>query len=119
MNTVDRIKDLCKKKGIPIYRLEKECGFSNGYIGGLRKGTVPNDRLLIIAEHLGVSASFLSTGEENEMGYYYDKETAETAQAIFDNKDLRLLFDAAKDATAVDLQTVTTMLLALKAKDKE
>ena len=116
MNTVDRIKDLCKRKNIPLYKLERECGFSNGYIGGLRKGTVPNDRLLIIAEYLGVSASFLSTGEENEMGYYFDKETAEMAQEIFENKDLRLLFDAAKDASPEDLKTVQTMLLALKAK---
>lgn len=66
MNTVERIKALCKERKIAISRLEKECGFANGYIGGLRKGTLPDDRLRIVAEYLGVSPTFLSTGEEEQ-----------------------------------------------------
>lgn len=37
MNTVDRIKAICKERKIPISRLEKACGFANGYIGQLKK----------------------------------------------------------------------------------
>ena len=37
MNTVDRVKSLCKERGVPISRLEKACGFANGYIGQLKK----------------------------------------------------------------------------------
>lgn len=66
MNTVERIKALCKERRMAISRLEKECGFANGYISGLRKGTLPDDRLRIVAEYLGVSPSFLSTGEEEQ-----------------------------------------------------
>ena len=65
MNTVERIKALCKERKIAISRLEKECGFANGYISGLRKGTLPDDRLRIVAEYLNVTPTFLSTGEEN------------------------------------------------------
>lgn len=118
-NAVERIKELCVKKGMPLYKLEKECGFSNGYIGQLRKGTMPYERLQTVADVLGVSATYLSSGEDKEMGYYFDKETAETAQAIFENEELRLLFDAAKDASPEDLKTVHTMLLALKSKERE
>ncbi len=55
--------------------------------------------------------------EENE--YYLDPETAKKAQEIFENKQLSLLFDAARDAEPEDLETVHTMLMALKNKEKQ
>lgn len=45
-------------------------------------------------------------------------ETAEMAQALFENKNLRVLFDAAKDATPEDLKTTYDMLMALKKKKR-
>ena len=64
MNTVDRIKAICKDRKIPIARLEKDCGFANAYISGLKKGTVPADRLKTIAEYPGVSMETLMGIEE-------------------------------------------------------
>lgn len=49
--------------------------------------------------------------------YYTDSAAQQIAQEIFDNKELRLLFDAAKDASPEDLLTVHTMLTALKKKE--
>lgn len=66
MNTVERIKKLCKDNKIAISKLEKDLGFGNGYIGQLRKGVVPNDRLKMIADYFNVSMNFLATGEEYE-----------------------------------------------------
>lgn len=57
-------------------------------------------------------------GKDNEDGYYLNAKTKAVAQAIYENKELSLLFDAAKDAKPEDLQTVHTMLLALKKKEK-
>ena len=37
MNSVERVKDICKNRKIPISKLEKELGFSNGYIGQLKE----------------------------------------------------------------------------------
>ena len=56
--------------------------------------------------------------ESQEESYYTNPETAKIAQEIYENKDLSLLFDAAKDATPEDLQTVHTMLMALKKKER-
>ena len=67
MNTVERIKQICKNRKIAISKLEKECGFANGYIGQLKKGTVPDDRLRIISDYLGISAEELSTGEKPDI----------------------------------------------------
>lgn len=65
MNTVERIKTICKERKIAISTLEKTCGFANGYIGQLKKGSVPDDRLIKIADYLKVSIDYLMTGEEN------------------------------------------------------
>lgn len=50
--------------------------------------------------------------------YYLNQETREIAQKIYEDKDLSLLFDAARDADPEDLKTVHTMLTALKRKEK-
>ena len=66
MNAVERVKTICKERKIPISKLESDCGFANGYIGQLRKGVFPDDRILKIAEYLNVSADYLMTGKEME-----------------------------------------------------
>lgn len=66
MNSVDRVKAICKERKIAISKLEKDLGFSNGYISQLRKGTFPADRLVLIADYLSVSTDFLMSGEEKK-----------------------------------------------------
>lgn len=64
MNSVERVKAICKERKIAISKLEKDLGFSNGYISQLKKGVFPEDRLRKIADYLNLSAEFLATGEE-------------------------------------------------------
>ena len=53
-----------------------------------------------IADCLGVSVGYFTDDESDDcsVGYYINDETAAIAQDIFENKELRLLFDAARDA---------------------
>lgn len=55
---------------------------------------------------------------EPENHYYLNEETRDMAQTIFEHKELRILFDAARDAKPEDLETVHSMLLALKRKEQ-
>lgn len=64
MNCVDRVKAICKERRIPLSKLERDLGFANGYIGQLRKGVFPTDRLMLIADYLSVSPTYLITGEQ-------------------------------------------------------
>lgn len=59
MNTVEKIKEICKERKIPISKLERDCGFANGYIGQLKKGSIPSDRLMKVSEYLELSPSYL------------------------------------------------------------
>lgn len=65
MNSVDIIKKVCKERKIPISRLERDLGYGNGYIGQLRKGTIPSDRAIEIADYLNIDLQYLMSGEEN------------------------------------------------------
>lgn len=85
MNSVERAKELLKQKGISIHKAEMDLGFSNGYIGQLRKGTFPDDRLHKIANYLGVSAEYLSTGEDRK----YEISNAELLADVLG--DIRLM----------------------------
>ena len=72
-----------------------------------------NDKLQKIADFLGVSINYFTDEDvERPIGYYLNEETATIAQDIFENKELRLLFDAARDATPEDLKLTHDMLLA-------
>lgn len=112
MDTVERVRKAIKESGMTNAMVERCCGFANGYINGLRKGTMPADRLQKIAKLLNVSYEYLLTGKED--GYYINPEAAEMAQQIYDNKDLRLLFDAAKDVTPEQLKLLHDLALSWK-----
>lgn len=55
--------------------------------------------------------------QSDKLHWYQDPETAEIAQRIFDDPNLRTLFDSAKDAAPEDLATVQAMLEALLRKE--
>lgn len=93
MNTVEKIKTICHERKIPISRLEKECGFANGYIGQLKKGSIPDDRLVKIADFLSVPVEYLATGTLSSL----DSEAAKIAQYVIDNKTVRLIVEGMKE----------------------
>ena len=57
MSDVEKVKQICKERKIPISKMEKDLGFSNGYIGQLKKGYFPSDRAAKISKYLGISLS--------------------------------------------------------------
>ena len=121
MTTFERIESLRKSRNISQGNLEKELGFSNGSISKWKNSTPTPDRLKKLAEYFGVTINYLLTGEESELSdskYYINEETQEMAQAIFENKELRLLFDEAMDAQPEDLKATHDILLALKRKER-
>ena len=90
MNSVERVKELCKERKIPISKLEKDLGFSNGYIGQLRKGVFPSDRLILIADYLKVSADYLMTGET-------PSEKKEVSHTPRDERDIEKILDQTRE----------------------
>lgn len=103
--------DVCKATGI---------GQSTMSNWKSRRNLISGKNAQLIADYFNVSVDFLMTGVEKDGGekYYLNEETSKMAQSIFENRELRMLFDAAQDASPDDLQTVHSMLLALKRKER-
>jgi len=91
--------------------MEEDLGLAKGYISKLDKSSPTSDKLLSIANYLGVSTDYLLG---NDTKYYINSDTAEKAQELFDNPDLRILFDAARDSRPEDLQMAADMLKRFK-----
>lgn len=114
MNTYEVIKRLCADRGTTITNLEAELGFSRGSLGKLKKGVLmQTDRAAKVADYFGVPVDYILTGETPD-GYYTNPEAAEMAQEIFENRDLRLLFDVAKDVTPEQLKLLHDLALSWK-----
>ena len=62
-NSVEFVRKLCKQRGIAISQLEKDCGFSNGYLNPKKMTKLPYDRAVCIAKYLHVTAQEVLTGE--------------------------------------------------------
>ena len=88
MDSVELVRKICKEKKIPISKLERDLGYSNGYIGQLRKGVFPTNRLVEIAQYLSVSVDYLlGTETEKAPTQEGEREVAQTE----DEEDMLLL----------------------------
>lgn len=73
------------------------------------------DKLQIIADWLGVGiGDLLMESDAAELGYYVTHETAEVANEILNNADMRILFDAAKGSDPEALKMAAAMLRKMK-----
>lgn len=116
MNAVELVKQTCKERGISIAKLERDCDFSNGYIGKLKKGVFPVDKAQKISDYLGIDLNLLIgvQPDAQQGGYYLDDETAAFAQELFENPGMRILFDAARGSKYEDMKMAADLLERLK-----
>lgn len=118
-------KNYCKLrdlKGVKDAHVAQATGITKSTFSAWKNGTYnpKPEKLQKIADYFNVSLEYLMTGEHinEEQGYYTNPETAQVAQEIFENKELRLLFDAGRNAKPEDLKLAHEMLLALKRKEQ-
>lgn len=115
-------EQLLEKFGVTTYQVSKATGISQSTFSNWksRRNILSPEKLQMIADYFHVSIDYLMNGEEKEGNekYYLNDETAKMAQDIFENKELRLLFDAARNAEPEDIKALHNMLLALKRKEQ-
>lgn len=112
----------CKARDAKMMKdadVARETGITKSTFSDWKSGrSVPKrEKLQKIAQCLGVTVEFLEDGKEDSPErYYFNDETAAMAQELFENPELRVLFDAARDADPEDLKTAYDILIALKKK---
>lgn len=117
MGLYERIKEVAKVNGYSINRLEKELGYPRSSISKYNKNVPSMEKIQKIADFLNVPITDITEEEKTER-YYINDETAQVAQEIFENKELRALFDVQKDMNPDDLRALHNMALALKRKER-
>lgn len=65
-----------------------------------------------------VDRTIRSIAKEFDRQYYTNQETADMAQELFDNEDMRILFDAARGSDPDDLRMAADFLKRLKNKER-
>ena len=108
--------------GMTDYKVAKISGVGTATTSNWKTGkyTPKQENLQKIAAALGVSMERLLDGddEEEKVMYYANDETAKVVQEIFENKELRALFDVQRGMSADDLRALHNMALALKRKER-
>ena len=64
-STLEKIKELAKKRGIPLAKLEESLGYSTNYFYTLKTKTPNSDRLQEIADYFNVSTDYLLGRTDN------------------------------------------------------
>ena len=95
--------------------MEKDLGYSNGYIGQLRKGVFPSDRLIQIADYLGVPTDYLIEKNNDKLNARDYRDIAKNLDKIM--KDIRSDEDSPLyfNGEEVDDETLILMEAALKS----
>ncbi len=112
------LRSLRIREDLTQEELAKKLNMKRSTIGMYETGerTPPLEALEIYADYFNVDMNYITGRTEKE--YYHDLQTKQIAQEIFENPDLRTLFDASRGATPRDLKIVKDLLTQLIDRER-
>lgn len=124
-----RINELRKQKGLTNKELSDISGVPFGTISKISAGItkIPNVKTMkAIADALGCTLEeldeYCNNDHENsteKSNYYLNDEVEQMAQEIYDNPELRILFDASRKLEKEDILTVVSLVKRMKGYNEE
>lgn len=119
MSFAKTLKYLRENKELTQEQLAEKLEMSKSAISMYERGKrVPDlETLELIADFFNVDLNFLTGNKNSADEYYFDLETKQIAQEIFENKELRMLFDATRNVSKEDLKFVYEMIKRMKNND--
>lgn len=124
--TISDIKKIIKNRreelGLTIKQIADAVGVSEGTVSRWESGNIKNmkrDKIAALSQVLQIPPRILMGWEDEaqELPYYFNEETAKIAQAIHDDKNLRILFDASQKLEPEDIEYVVSLVQRLKKKE--
>lgn len=90
----------------------------SNWVNGTKMPRMGNVELL--AKYFGIEKSdLLEEKSKDGQGYYINPETAEIAQQVFQDPDLRLLFEAARDVKPENIRLAAELLRRFKQSNPD
>lgn len=90
MTIKERLEELCDGKEIALSKVEKDLGFSSGYLSKINDHAISSEKLRKVAEYFGVTMDYLYTGKNDST------KSSENAHMIAKIRNDRELTDALK-----------------------
>lgn len=107
------LEEVANKVGVSKSTVKK---WESGYIKNMRR-----DNMALLADALRISPMDLLNDDSrvnDVVGYYTDPETAELAEKLHTDPDMKILFSAAKDLTPEEMQQAADYVNYLKLKGR-
>lgn len=113
-NSVEYVREICQQRRIPISTLEKDCGFSNGYLNPKKMARLPYDRAMVIAKYLDISVDAILTGEETK------NASAEAGKHAVSDEDIKFaLFGGDGEITEAMYDEVKKFAAFIKQREMD
>lgn len=122
MTLLDRVKNLCRNKGISQGKMEKEIGISNGASSKWKTSSPSLEILEKLSNYFEVSVDYLMTGKEPVVDYLYSEDNADFLIEIQKRSTNPNFVDVLKkylDLKDSDKKSVDDMIDYLDAKNKK
>ena len=121
------IRDILRNRRIELHLTMKQIadavGVSEGTVSRWESGDIDNmrrDKIAALSKVLSLDPRVImgwgAVEESQQQEYYTDKATAQMAEDMATNPELRALYDIQRDMDPEDLQAMYGMALALKRK---
>lgn len=110
---------LLKERNVRSADVARATGISTSSLTDWKKGraTLKADKIQKIADYFNVPISYFYGGEEPR--YYIDEETAQIAQDIHDDPELRAMFSTDRKVRKEQLEQVKQILKIMKGDTDE
>ena len=117
----ENIKNRRLELGLTQSQLAEKLGYADkSMIAKIEKGQVdlPQSKIVAFAEALYMDPSDLMgfEGGDNKQPYYLDPGAAELAQELYTRPEIRVLFDATRNAATEDIVAVANILEKMSNK---
>ena len=113
---------LLERDGLTVADVSRATGIGQSTLSNwkARRNLLSAKNAQIIADFFGVSVDYLMTGRETPKEstsgkvYYFNDETAEAAEEMFEDPELRALMNAARDCPPDVLKSAADLLKRFK-----
>lgn len=120
--SIEKLNEIRNSRGYTLKELAELTQIPHSTISKIFAGFNKNpsiDSLQKIANVLECGIDdFLNYDVEPKSPYYADRQTNKIAQEIYENKDLRILFDASKNLSPEDIQAIIEIAKRIQATKK-
>ncbi|MBR0091723.1 MAG: helix-turn-helix transcriptional regulator [Lachnospiraceae bacterium] len=115
----ERYCELRDKAGLKDAQVARETGITKSTFSDWKQGRSQpkREKLQKLADYFNVPVEYFTS--DNSQDYYFDKDAAIIAQEVFENPELRILFDAARDVKPENIKLAAEMLRRFKEGNKD